>query len=341
MPACHTAAVRYVSSARPRRGAALALAAILAAVPAVASAHGAANPSPTFARVVTNWEVDPFLLLPLAATAWLYLAGVRRVARPHPRSPFPRRRTAYFFAGISVLLLAGMSPIAGYEGDLFAVHMVQHILIVSVAAPLLLLGTPITLALRAASPRVRRERLLPLLHSGFVRALSFPVFTWLFLAVTMWLSHFTPLFNVALEHVWWHRAEHGLYLSAALLFWWPVVSLEPGPWRLGHPARLFYVFLQMPQSSFLAVAIYNAEHVIFAHYRSVARTWGPTPLQDQQLAGIIMWVGGDAVFLIALVILAYGWVKQDEREALRQDRARAREKAAALPASAAAGDRGR
>ena len=107
------------------------------------------------------------------------------------------------------------------------------------------------------------------------------------------------------------------------------MNADPGPWRLGHPVRLLYVFLQMPQNSFLGVSIYGAQHVIFAHYRTIPRTWGPSPLTDQQYAGIIMWVIGDMMFLLTLCFIAYGWVKHEEREGERADRARAREKAAA------------
>jgi cytochrome c oxidase assembly factor CtaG len=90
---------------------------------------------------------------------------------------------------------------------------------------------------------------------------------------------------------------------------------------------MLYVFLQMPQNSFLAVSIYGAEQVIFPHYRTLSRTWGPSPALDQAYAGVIMWVGGDVAFLTALAFIAYGWVKYDEREAKRTDRRLARERA--------------
>ena len=129
--------------------------------------------------------------------------------------------------------------------------------------------------------------------------------------------------------------EHLWYLVAALLFWWPAVAVDPSPWRMSHPIRMLYVFMQMPQNSFLAVSIYDAENVIFPHYASVARTWGPSPLTDQAFAGITMWVGGDMIFLFALACIAYGWVQHEEKEGRRADRARAREKAAAARAASA------
>ena len=227
-----------------------------------------------------------------------------------------------------------MSPLASYDTDLFAAHMVQHLLIIMVAAPLLLLGSPVTLALRWASPRLRKEVLLPALHSRPLRALSWPVFTWGLLAAVMWASHFSSLFDGALENSWLHRFEHVLYITAALLFWWPALNADPSPWRMNHPVRLLYLFMQMPQNSFLAVSIANATHVIFPHYASVARGWGPSPLTDQEYAGYIMWVGGDLGFLVVLACVAYGWVKHEERAGVRADRARAREKAAQARARA-------
>ena len=320
----------------PRRSQVLAVGAALGAAltPAVALAHGPSSPQPSAMTLVTGWELDPLFLIPAALVSWLYIAGVQRVNRLHPRSPYPRRRIAYFFAGMGAMVLALASPIARYDTDLFAVHMVQHMLIIMVAAPLLLLGTPITLALRAATPRVRREVMLPILHSRVVKAVSFPVLAWGLLALAMWITHYSPLFNVALENLWWHRLEHTIYIVIALLFWWPVVSAEPSPWRFNHPVRMLYVFLQMPQNSFLGVSVYGAERIIFPHYATVTRTWGPSPATDQAYAGVIMWVCGDMAFLISLAVIAYSWVKYDEREAKRVDRRLARERDEARAAAA-------
>lgn len=321
----------FAALLRSRKVRAASIAALGALLPATAFAHGADPGSPRPATLL-DWELDPLFIIPAALVAWAYVAGVRRVNRLHLASPFPRRRVVFFALGMASLVIAIMSPLAAYDGALFSAHMWQHVLLTMVATPLLLLGSPITLALRAATPSFRRRALLPILHSRVLRAVSFPVIAWLFFTVSMWGSHFTPLFNAALENDWLHRLEHAWYLSAALLFWWPVVNADPGPWRMNHPMRMLYLFLQMPQNAFLALSIYNAGTVRYAHYASLARTWGPSALTDQELAGITMWVGGDLLFLFALGILAYGWVQHEEREALRQDRARARQKAAAAAA---------
>ena len=217
---------------------------VLALAPHIAFAHGAGKPAPTFGRVLTAWEPDPLLFAGVLIAAWAYWSAVRHVNRAHPKAPFPRRRALFFAAGLAVLVLATMSPIAAYDGELLSVHMWQHMLITLAAAPLILLGTPVTLILRVASARTRRNVLLPILHSRVVKALTFPVVAWLALAGTMWLSHFSPFYNASLENEWLHRFEHFWYLGAALLFWWPAIGIDPAAWRMNHPIRMLYVFLQ-------------------------------------------------------------------------------------------------
>ena len=321
---------------RPRRRRALlyfAFALSLGLAPATALAHGAPSGRPTVGNLLTAWEFDPLVIIPLVVAGWAYVSAVRSVNAAHPRSKVPAGRVAYFLCGIGAAAVALMSPIARYDTDLFSVHMIQHMLLIFVAAPFLLMGAPITLLLRVSTPRFRKRVVLPVLHSGAVRALSFPVFTWGLLMAVLWATHFSSLFDIALENVWWHRFEHLTYVTAAFLFWWPVLGADPSPWRMNHPVRLLYVFLQMPQNSFLSVSIANATSVIFPHYASVSRSWGPSPLADQEWAGYIMWVIGDMAFLVVLGALAVGWVRHEDREARRGDRARAREKAAALRAA--------
>jgi len=312
------------------RAVVLAFATFAALAPAAALAHGTDAPRPGLTELLTRWEFDPLFILTAGGGTWWYLATVRAVNRAHPRAKWPRRRTAAFLAGIGVAAFAVISPPASYDGVLFTVHMWQHILLMMVSAPLLLLGTPITLLLRSVSSRTRRRVIIPFLHSGPVRAVTFPVVAWLAFAATMWGSHYSPLFNAALEHEWLHWLEHLLYVTVALMFWWQVIGADPTPWRMPHPIKALYVFLQMPQNSFLALSIYDTKRVLYSHYETTLRSWGPTPLEDQQLAGITMWVVGDILFLAAVAFVIAAWVKHEEREGKRQDRARAREKAREL-----------
>ncbi|MGH2455287.1 MAG: cytochrome c oxidase assembly protein, partial [Candidatus Limnocylindria bacterium] len=247
-----------------------------------------------------------------------YLWAVRRVTAAHPATPPRRWRGVAFLAGLGAILLALGSPVEAYEGVLFSVHMVQHMLLELVAAPLLLLGAPATLALRAASPSVRRT-LLRVLHSRAVAALTFPLLAWLLFAAVNWGWHFSELYDQALESPPLHYLQHATFLGAALLFWWPVVAADPTRWRLPHPMRLFYLFLAMPQNSFLGVALMSAPAVLYPHYLSNLRAWGPPAADDQSLGGILMWVGGDLVFLVAMAAVVASWVRHEDRRTARLD----------------------
>ena len=296
-------------------------------LPAVTLAHGEAAPTPTWPDVLLEWSLDPLGMMGIGVVAVLYGMAVRRVARAHPANPHPRHRSWLFAAGLVVIGVALLSPIEAYEGQLFSVHMVQHMLLELVAAPLLLAGAPITLALRTASPAWRR-RLLAVLQSRAVHALSFPVVAWVLFAAVNWGWHFSTLYDQALENELLHYVQHATFLGAALLFWWPAIGADPSPWRLPHPLRLFYLFLAMPQNSFLGVALLQTSTVLYPHYLTNARAWGPTPLDDQHLGGVIMWVFGDVAFLAGMAIVVAIWVRHEERRTHRLDRRLAQERAA-------------
>ena len=297
------------------------------AAPVFAHGQVPAEP-PTIGNLLLGWSFDPALVLPLLLIGGGWIALVRRVNAAHPATPVPARRSVAFLAGVATIAIALQSGIERYDTTLFSVHMVQHLLLTLVAAPLLALGAPITLLLRAATPRARQRVILPILHSRVVRVLGFPVVAWLLFAGVMWATHFSPLFDLALENRLVHDLEHVLYLGSALLFWWPAVGLDPAPWRLPHPVRALYVFLQMPQNTFLAVVILNAAVPLYPHYVTLARSWGPTPLVDQQMAGGIMWLGGDLLFIAAIAGVIYGWMRREEAENARVDRRLDAERAA-------------
>ncbi len=287
------------------------------ALPTVALAHGDAVDAPTFPRVLLMWSADPLPLLGVLLSSGAYVWATRRISL-RSRLPHPSWRTASFLGGLGAILLALSSPIEAYDGVLFSDHMVQHMLLMLVAAPLLLLGAPATVALRASSPSVRRG-LLRVLHSPVVTVISFPLLGWLAFAAVNWGWHFSSLYDQALENEALHYLQHASFLGAALLFWWPVVGADPSRWRLPHPARLFYLFLAMPQNSFLGVAIMSASTVLYPHYLTNVRDWGPTPLADQNLGGVLMWVGGDMMFLVAMGLVVAAWVRQEDRRTARLD----------------------
>lgn len=318
----------FAVALRAPRATLLALVALVA-LAAPALAHGGeVPPEPTLAAFVLGWSFDALVWLPAVAAALLWRAGVGRVNAAHPANPVPRRRSVSWYLGVFAILVALDSGIERYDTTLFSVHMVQHLLLTLVAPPLLLAAGPITLLLRASGPNTRRRWILPLLHARVVRAVSFPVVAWLLFAGVMWASHFSPLFDAALEDEWLHRLEHGLYLGAALLFWWPAVGPDPSPWRLGPAVKVLYVGLQMPQNTFLAIAILWAGAPLYPHYATVPRDWGPTPLADQQLAGAIMWLGGDLLFLAAVAALVVAWMRHEDRRTEGEDRRLEAERAA-------------
>jgi cytochrome c oxidase assembly factor CtaG len=290
-------------------------------------AHGTPAPAPVLPDVLLAWSVDPTVVVPVALLGAAYLWAVRRVDRAHPANRVPPIRTVCWLLGLGTILLALQSPIERYDTTLFSVHMVQHILLTLIAPPLLALGAPITLLLRAARPETRRRVVLRVLHSLPVRIVTFPVVTWLLFALAMWGTHFSPIFNQSLEEPTVHQLEHAFYLVAGCLFWWPVVALDPSPWRMREPVRILYTFLQMPQNSFLGLAIVSATTPLYAHYATLVRDWGPTVLDDQLMAGALMWVVGDLVFLTAILGILVGWMRREEREAhaadIREDAARA------------------
>lgn len=284
-------------------------------------AHGSVPAEPPGpGTLLLGWTLSPLPTLAIAAGASWWLWAVRRVNRHHPTNQVPRARTIAFLLGLLALALALLSGIEQYDTTLFSVHMVQHVLIVLVAAPLLALGAPITLLLRVCGRDTRSRWLLPILHSRAMRILSFPVVAWVTFAAVLWASHFSGLFNAALEDPIVHDLEHGLFLASALLFWWPAVGLDPAPWRLAHPARIGYVFLQMTQNTFLAVVLLNAAGVLYPHYETLGGPYGVDALADQQLAAGIMWIAGDAIFLGAILLLVVAWMRADARDLKRVDR---------------------
>ena len=302
---------------------AAAIAASVASIVLVAPvyAHG---PVPTEALTVASlllgWTFEPIPTLGIAVVVGWWLWAVRRVNAAHPSNPVPRARSVAFLGGMLAISFALISGIEAYDTTLFSVHMIQHILLMLVAAPLLALGAPVTLILRVSSPATRRRWILPVLHSRVMRVLGHPVAAWVMFVAMMWGTHFSGLFNASLEDPLIHDIEHVLFLTGALLFWWPAVALDPASWRMNHPVRIGYLVTQMTQNTFLAVVILNATSVLYPHYETVVRTWGMSALDDQRLAAGFMWIGGDAIFLTAILAVVAGWMRAEERTTARADR---------------------
>ncbi|HET7180929.1 MAG TPA: cytochrome c oxidase assembly protein [Candidatus Limnocylindrales bacterium] len=312
-------------SSRRTRGATLAAIAaalgIAAGLPAVAMAHGSVPPDPpTIANIAFGWHLEPLVAGGLLASALAWLWIVRRVARLHPANGVPLGRSAAFFGGLAAIAVALMSGIERYDTTLFSIHMAQHLLLMLVAAPLLVLAAPVTQLLRAASPGVRQRRLVPVLHSTAVAALGHPVVTWLTFSLVLWLSHFSPFFNDALEDRGVHDAEHAIYLVSSLLFWWPAIAADPARHRMPYPVRVLYLLLQLPVNSFVGMAILFADAPLYQHYATLGTPYGINALADQELAGGVMWLSGDVVFIVAILLVVGAWMRHEERDAPAAER---------------------
>ena len=311
----------------PRAWIGLALGVVLATIAVgTANAHGDAPTEPSVIAILTSWTSDPLPWLGILVASVGYLVAVRSVNRAHPRSPVARQRIAAWLAGVAVIGVALVWAVDVYAESLFSVHMVQHLLLSMVAPPLLALGAPITLALRVATPAMRRSILIPLLHSRVVKVVSWPPLGWVAFTVVMWATHFSPLFDLALESDAIHSLEHLLYLGAGLLFWWPMIGADPSRWRLGNLGRMAYLAAQMPVNTAVGLLILFAPRVLYPHYATLGRGWGPDPLTDQQVAGIVMWGVGDVILLAALVLAAAAWLRAEEKRSRRiEERAMRRE----------------
>jgi cytochrome c oxidase assembly factor CtaG len=277
--------------------------------------------------VLLSWRFQPLVILGLDATAAAYVWGFAIISS-RPGRPFPRWRATCFLSGIGVAAIALLSPVDVYADRLLSVHMVQHILLTMVAAPLMVLGAPVMLALRASTRSVRARVLLPLLDSHPARFITHPVVCWGAFTAALWTSHFTPLYQAALESEVIHGGEHLLYLVTGVMFWWPVVGVEPSQSRISHPARLLYVFLAMPQTSFLGLAIYSSDRVLYPHYVAATAALGRSALSDQHLAGVLMWTSSMVLFLPVMALVLFDWMSKEAREAGLQDARLARGRSA-------------
>ena len=260
----------------------------------------------------------PFFLA--AAVLALYGAGLGRYNRRHPARPFPPLRAAAFALGVIAAAIALGPPLDGLSAWLLSAHMAQHLLLMLIAAPLLLAGTPLRIA-RQSGVRALERAAARLAHSRVIEAVTWPPAAWALYAAVLAGSHFSPLYEAALEYPAVHVLEHVLYLTAALVFWYPVVGLEPSRWRLGYGLRILYVAAALPVQSLVGLAIFSSRHPLYPHYATTAAVRGTSVLADQQAGGVIMWIGGGLPVIAAMLLTAAAWAAEDRRLADHLDRA--------------------
>ncbi|MFI7110748.1 cytochrome c oxidase assembly protein [Nonomuraea sp. NPDC050227] len=282
-------------------------------------------PEITIANVFSLWWFDLFFAAVAAVLAGLYGAGVYRLMRRG--DSWPWGRTAAWFIGIALLVFATQSGLARYAKVLFDVHMIEHMTLSMIVPIFLVLGGPVTLALRALKPAARRgdrgprEWITTILHSRAVKVMSHPVVATAIFVASTYALYFTPLFESAMQehlgHIW--MTLH--FLLSGSLFFWVIIGVDPGPSRLPYVGRLLMLFVTMPFHAFFGIALMMTGSVIAAGwYEPLGRTWGDNLLQTQQDGGAIAWGFGEIPTLLVLLAIAAQWYRDDERQARRADR---------------------
>jgi putative membrane protein len=228
-----------------------------------------------------------------------------------------------WLAGTVVVLVALVGPPGAWDDVYFFAHMTQHLLLATLAAPLLVLGDPLLLVARVAKPEWRRRRLVPVLRSRTVRVLTNPVTGWLVFVGVMGVSHIPAVYDYALEHPGVHDyLEHPLYLASGTLYFYPLLVNTAGR-HVRHWVRIVSLFTVMLPMAFLGFFIFALPHVAYPFYAHTDLPFPPAPLADQRAAGIVMWSGSMVIGVAWLVLAARNWLVDEERRTARED-ARAR-----------------
>jgi putative copper resistance protein D len=272
--------------------------------------------APGAVEVLSSWTFDPFwaaIGLGALVTYWGAVRQARRNGFPHPVW-----RASSFSVGAAVALAAVFSPVATYSRQLLWADFTGFLLLTMVAPPLMLLGAPLTLAFRASSRR-RRRVLRRAYRSQIAAVATFPVATWLTFAVVTYLWQFTSLTEFAAEHQPVRTAQQLSLLLVGLLFWLPALAADPLRWRLPYPLRCLYVMVEMTHKGLFGGMFLSLNNPIHSDFAARAPAWAPNPMLDQRMAILILWIGGNLIFLAALIGLAAGWISYEQRNQHRTD----------------------
>jgi len=285
--------------------------------------------SPTLDAFLRSWPSDPWLACTLAAVAAVYLCGWRQLNRRDPRRWGVGRPTA-FVGGLATIFLVLASPIEPFTALLLQVHMVQHLLLMMVAPPLVWLGWPLFPLVRGLPEPVRRYWAVPLLRSRRLRRvcgfLTHPLVAWPLYVATTWLWHTPPAYELGLSRWGWHFCEHACFIASAMLFWYPVVRPYPSRPRWSRWLLFPYLLLADVQNTVLAAWLTFSSDVLYPSYLRVPRLGGISALDDQAVAGVLMWVPGSIAFLLPLGLIGVSVLFDSENK--RQPRSTGRPRAA-------------
>jgi putative membrane protein len=275
-----------------------------------------------FADLPYTWGRDPLVWLSLLVSGWLYVRGVRRLWRESGTGRGVRRWEAWVYAGgWAALFVALASPLHPWGEVLFSAHMTQHEVLMVAAAPLLVLGRPVVAFLWAV-PTSWARALGGWAKAGWFRrawrALTNPLAAWAIHAAALWVWHVPALFQATLESDLVHTLQHVSFLGSALLFWWALVHGARG--LMGYGAAVLYLFTTSVHSGVLGAFIAFTGRTLYPAYSGTTASWGLTPLEDQQLGGLIMWVPAGLVYVFAGLALLAGWMRESERVVIRRER---------------------
>ncbi|WP_329132074.1 cytochrome c oxidase assembly protein [Streptomyces sp. NBC_00670] len=282
-----------------------------------------------------QWSADPFFLVACLLGLALYGWGVARLLRRG--DAWPVGRTVAFAVGVLTVMLMMCTGLNDYGMVMFSVHMVQHMVISMLSPILILMGAPITLALRALPTaghgrRGPRELLLMLLHSHYMRIITHPVFTIPLFIASLYGLYFTPLFDFLMESRTGHIAMMVHFLAVGLVFFWPIMGVDPGPHRPGYLMRMLELFAGMPFHAFFGIALMMGSAPMVGTYENPPASLGIDALSDQTAAGGIAWAFSEVPSVLVLLALLFQWYRSEQRQARRKDRAAERDGDAELAA---------
>jgi putative membrane protein len=256
----------------------------------------------------TRWTIHWSTVIGLAALGGVYLWWARRLQSRTPadgaerRSLTPGERAA-FFSGLLVIFVSLNGPLHDLSDYfLFSAHMVQHLLLSLAVPPLLLVGTP-------------GWMLRPLLANRAVAAVALwvtrPVRCFVIFNVIIAAWHLPPLYNAAMAHHSIHIVQHLTFMAASVLMWWPFLSPLPELPRLSYPGQMLYCFLMVIPMSIVSIYIAMADRVLYPAYAVAPRVWGLSPMTDQHIGGLIMWIPGGLLFYVVMTVVFFKWAGRD------------------------------
>ncbi len=265
-------------------------------------------------EVVSRWQFAPVVTGFVVVAAGLYLWGVRRVRRRHPARPWPLSRTALFLGGLAVVVIATESGIGRYDDVLFWDHMVQHLLLLMVAPPLLVVGQPATLLLHASRNPLHTWA-KKVLRSRVLAGITWPPFGVALYVGVIVGTHLTGFMNLVETNGAVHNGEHALYLAAGYLYFLPLIGREPIRWRVSYPSRIFLLFIAMPVDAFTGLVLGSEGSNPFPGLAEQRPAWAPSPLSDVHIGGAVMWVGGAGIMFGLVMAVFFAWSREKRGDA--------------------------